>query len=74
MYCKNCGENIPQESKHCRFCGTSINSNELKESVEDNAIESTNIPTPFEYAGFLMRLGALIFDYGLLLIIFIFYH
>ena len=70
MYCKNCDKNIPEESKHCQFCGTKINSNELKESIEDNAIESSNIPTPFEYAGFLMRLGAYIFDLGLLIIIF----
>lgn len=42
MFCRNCGKQIPDDSKFCQFCGTTIvngtNSNQTRTQVYDGAI------------------------------------
>ena len=45
MYCKNCGKRIPDDSKFCNACGTSINVNPSSNtSVETPAVGIVNEP------------------------------
>ena len=40
MICKNCGKEIPDEAKFCKFCGEATNSDEV--SSENSAVEQNS--------------------------------
>lgn len=39
MYCKNCGKQIDDDSKFCRFCGTALDANFNKETSRKTVYE-----------------------------------
>lgn len=36
MFCPNCGKDIPDSAKFCKYCGTQLNKNNESEKKEDN--------------------------------------
>ena len=37
MYCKNCGKEIADDSKHCEYCGADLNAPHTNIVIEDNS-------------------------------------
>ncbi|MFA4998601.1 MAG: RDD family protein [Candidatus Paceibacterota bacterium] len=60
MFCKYCGKENINEAKFCKYCGEVLSANSVV--PENPSAEDT-------YAGFWLRVGAFILDYGLMLII-----
>lgn len=54
MFCSNCGKEISNESKFCKFCGNGLASSEIKSHAESTTIK---------YAGFWIRFAAYFIDY-----------
>ncbi len=69
MFCKHCGKEIPEEDKFCGYCGLVLKKEEEtdKEVQFEKETPIGKAEESLDYAGFWIRLGAFVFDYGLML-------
>lgn len=71
MYCKNCGKEIPDDSKFCQHCGCSQsnNDNNISERDNDKSISDNSLPNHGNIIKFLSKNKKFIGIYAIWLII-----
>jgi S1-C subfamily serine protease len=67
MFCKNCGKEISDSAKFCKYCGQYVSKDENQLRATESS--GANVNEGKSLAGFWIRAGAFIFDYGLITII-----
>ncbi|MGA8570980.1 MAG: RDD family protein [Desulfobaccales bacterium] len=59
MFCPACGQEAPESANFCQHCGQTLNWAAAGPQIQRTAARR---PVPFEYAGFWLRLVALVID------------
>jgi len=67
MFCKHCGKEINDAAKFCKYCGQDVTRTEKQPATV--GIDKASIRGDKSLAGFWVRAGAFIFDYGLITIV-----